>query len=341
MPQPIKGGAISNLLGIIDSIFKSVFQDMEDAGFKNSDYKEVKNDAGNVTGFSFSTLTEMNHELHIKALQSAGQSSLYDFYIVGDNNKKKKYLHKPKDELQDCVVAFLEEFYDDPDTVDDFEVAEDDEAARNIDVQDGFNSAEACRKIQISLSRIEANDEICYGPIFCNYSEYEVYEDLESVLEDDDFVASLTEEPQNYEIIPSEEAFDIQVVDQIQPMDCISAVIKAQFTTLAQLYACISLGDRDCDSLECAYADNLNPMSCIERLRWQVDFMLNRNVSDNPINMRSILSSITLEDTECCQSVQDIIENYCLVLDIYYPNFPHELQAVLDEWLLTFRYSYR
>lgn len=329
----MSGRALSSILSIIDSIFISIFKDMENDGFKNSKYEAVKNDNGKTTGFSFTTLTENNHVLHIKALKSAGRSSLYDFYIVGDNGSRKKYLHKPKDQLLDCITEFLEEYYDDPDNVEDFEVAEDDQAARDINLEEGFEQTNSSKKLQVGLSKIQASGEIQLSSVFCNYDELEAYEDLENVLDSPQFSDALLDDVQNFEIIPEQDNYDIKVINEIDSMDCVSRIIRTQFVTLMKMYSLAN----------CPFFCDQNKLfSYISTVRWQLDYMLSSKISGPNIVVKEILDSITQEEAQDVQEDQDIesiIEYYTLVIDLYYTNFPHEIQKLFDEWLLTLRYN--
>ena len=327
MDQSIQAGPISDML---ISIFNKCFKDLESRGFKNSEYKKVKSDDGEETGFSFTCTSEQGHQFHVKALKSAGRSNLYDYYIVGDNGSKKKFTHRPDSDLDNVVSEFLESFYDEPDSADIDEGDYDSETAKMMDIDDnGFESANSSKKIQISLSKVQSSSEVVLGPIYCNYDEFEVYEDLENVLDSEEFIDDLSEDPQMFEIIPSEDEYTIEPIDSIEPMNFASQVIRAQFITLMQLYS--TKWNSDCLLDE-------NPLSFISTIRWQLDWMISSQLAALNVDIAEILKSITSEEIEPDGDVSNIVENYCMVLDLYYPNFSHEVQSLLDEWLLTLRY---
>lgn len=334
MGTPIEGGAVSSFFKMLDSMFKSAFKNLENDGLKTSEHRELKDNEGNVNGLSFTCLSENNHMLHVKALKSAGRTDLYDIYIVGDNGAKKKYIHQTQKDLEKCIVSFLRDNYDDyegPDRVD-LDLAETIEDSQALDVDSG--EFEAAKKLQISLSKIEASGEIQHGAIYCNYDELEAYQDLENILDDDIFVNTLTEEPQNFEIIPNEDDYSVDVISDILPMDCSGAIIKAQITALLQLYALLRP-----ESFDIIF----NPMRYISAIRWQLDCMLDNfmfdNTRSNNLSIQSIIQSIKLDEIGNQTDGNDIVESYATVLDMYYGNYPHEIQKMFDDWLLSLRYD--
>ena len=328
MEDSIQAGFVTNLLS---SLFNKAFDNLKNKGFNNSEYKEVKTDDGNVRGFSFTCTSEQGHQFHVKALKSAGRSHLYDYYIVGDNGSKRKYAHKREDDLDDIVSDFLETSYDEPDSADIEDSDYNSKTAEMIKIDEtGFENTNSSKKIQISLSKIQASDEVVLGPIYCNYDELEVYEDLEELLDSDEFADDLTEEPQIFEITPSSEEYNVELVEAIEPMNFTSQVIRSQFIALMQLYS--TKWNSDCLLDE-------NPMMYIQTIRWQLDWMISSPLAAINVDIAEILKSIKPEEIEPDGDVSNIVENYCIVLDLYYPNFSHEVQKLLDEWLLTLRYT--
>ena len=328
MGQPIESGIISDAVGKFSNFLTKLFDHLYDEGNKTSDYKPIKSEKGEDIGYSFTLTSAQGHQLHVKGLRSAGQSKLFDFYILGDRGNKKKYLHKSEDDLDDIIGNFLDEYYQEPDSASVEEADYDSKMSDVIDVKDeGFK---ASKKIQISLSKIQASDEIVFGPIYCNYNELEVYSDLENVLDSDEFVDSLTEDPQSFEIVPDEDEFEIVEIDEIEPMNYASSIIRAQFIAIMQLFSCKW-------NAECMLDDD--PMRWINTIRWQLDYMVSSKLSALDVDIQSILKSIQPEEIEPKGDVSSIVDNYATVLDLYYSNFPHEVQKLLDDWLLTLRYS--
>ena len=331
MEQTVESGiitdAVTNMFMMLSNSVDRLFDALSAVDLDISEEKETVDEEGQPNGRMF-TVSSDQHQIHVKILNSAGRENLYDMYIVGDNNKHTKYPHIRPDQMDDKITEFLDENYGE--TFEEYE-----ETNNDVDIEDGefedvdIEDASSSKKLQVSLSKIQSSSEIILGPVYCNYGEFEVYEDLENVLDSDEFTNSLTEEPQMFEIVPSEDEYEIVEIDEIAPMDYASAIIRAQIIAIMQLMSCKWNSDVDLDE---------NPMSALNTIRWQLDWLITSKLCALNVNVLEILQSIQPEEMEPRGDVSDIVENYALVLDLYYSNFPHEIQKLLDEWLLTIRY---
>lgn len=296
-------------------------------------YKDGESGEELTSGLLTTYYLKNNHVMRTKTVFSKPVSEVTEdnqfpceLYIIMDSGQKYRYegSQAPKDSknLMNLIESSLVDAY--PDDFKPSNISE--EEANNL-----FEPEEtsASRKIQVELSKIQASNEVILGPIYCNYDEFEVYEDLENVLDSDEFIDDLTEAPQLFEIIPSEEAYDIEPIGEIEPMNYASQVIRSQFIALMQLYSTKWNGDCLLDK---------DPMSYIQLIRWQLDWMISSPLSALDVDIAEILKSIQPEEIEPNGDVSNIVENYCIVLDLYYSNFSHEVQKLLDDWLLTLRY---
>ena len=342
MSEPINSGIVKDVLTKFSKfIEKNSIKLNNKYGVASEDTKEVKDDTGESIGWAFTAITGNDHKVHVKVLQSAGRTNIYDVYCVSEENKKKKYTHQTQNDVENCIVEFIEdnygaeslENYENNSDTKDFNVDDEDFDNNAVESDEDVESSTSLtcnKKLQVEISKIKASNEISLNKVFCNYNAVDAYDDLENVLDDSNFNSMLNEDLQCFEIIPVEDEYSINIIDRIQPMNATSLIIRSQFITLMQLYA--TKWNSDCML-------DRSPLSYINTIRWQLDFMISSRLSAINVDIKEILKSIQPDEIEPDGDVSNIVENYCVTLDLYYPNFDHEIQKLLDDWLLSLRYD--
>ena len=189
MSDVIESGTISDLF---KDLFNSIFKDFK-KGLKFEDERLSKDGKSKI----FTVKTGGNNRVQVKLIRDE-KSNLYDIYILGDNGSKLKKEKQPENKVEDIIVEFIDDEYGE--SLEEYDESTDDEfeEMQNAD----FEDLEESQHIQIQLSKVQGSKEIQFGPIFCNYDEMQVYEDLENVLDNEEFINELSEEPQCYAIIP-------------------------------------------------------------------------------------------------------------------------------------------
>lgn len=81
------------------------------------------------------------------------------------------------------------------------------------------NFIPASKHIDVTLKKIIATSEIKLTAINANYNPSEVLDDLEEILDQDDFIDVLTEDPQTFAIDVDEDGFDIEPCDECMSAD--------------------------------------------------------------------------------------------------------------------------
>ena len=308
--ETVTSGAI---LDKLKKFISEIFGDL-----KTENQSEVKDKSGKTVGYRFTAISGNDHKAHVKVLESNGVANLYDVYIVGDNGVKAKKVSLTQEKVNKFVEDFIDKNFEA--TIEEFVQ---DENTKDIDISDeAFDeNIEESKKIQVTLSKVTSSQEVVCGKIYCNYDALDAYEDLESLLDESEFVDSLSEEPVSYEIIPLEEEYTIEEIPAVLPMNCVGEILKAQLQAIVNLHCCTTCCRQEA-------------WDYIQIIRWQFDWLLQSKLAAN-VDMGNVFDSMNVEPQI---SILQIVENYATVLDLYYPNFDHEIQALLDEWLLTLRF---
>ena len=225
MAETIESGIITDFLSKIpkklSNMMKKQFDKLYADDIKVDEQRESTDEQGNVNGVVFTAITGEGHKVHVKILNSGGRSDLYDVYLVGDNGKKHKEVHQSADSVNEVIAKFIDEEYEEG--LEEFT----EEESEDFDVNSG--EFEASKKIQITLSKVEGNEEISFGRIYSNYSPMEVYEDIENVLDNEEFLGEISEEPQCFEIIPQEDEYIVNNISEVTLMDVVPLILREAF----------------------------------------------------------------------------------------------------------------
>lgn len=73
----------------------------------------------------------------------------------------------------------------------------------------------ASSHLDVSLSYIKSSDEVNLSAIYANYDVGQAMEALQQVIDNDEFVATLTEEPQSFRITDEGDDYDVTIIDEV------------------------------------------------------------------------------------------------------------------------------
>ena len=329
MTEPIESAGIADL---INKFFNWIMKD-----FDTSEKKDVTDKEGNIVGSSCTITTAQGHKIHVKYVKAPERKDRFNLYMVSDTNHKQQSSLITKDQINNEIAKFIDKVYEEPDSPEDSG-----ELERDFDISQEFddNGVVSSSRLQIQASRNLETGEFKLHKIFANYDPLLAYEDLETVLEglDDSDEIVIAEEPISLEIIPFEDEYDINPIDTVEEMNiyqCVSELIKRQTELLIEIEA--SYNDfRLKFSNECY--DHRDYFKSI--LEDQKEFLLETRLSKNDcIDIIEIYKSIDYDSIiHGYEDFDSKLENYACLIDLYYPNFDHEIQRLLDEWLLAIRY---
>ena len=84
-----------------------------------------------------------------------------------------------------------------------------------LDRIDDLEESTASSHLDVSLSYIKSSDEVNLSAIYANYDVGQAMEALQQIIDDDEFVATLTEEPQSFRITDEGDTYDIALIDEV------------------------------------------------------------------------------------------------------------------------------
>lgn len=342
MKHTIEASLLDSLKGLVDNFSKTIeksFKSLSDDNLEVSNGKQGKSKDGSAY-YIWTVTTANNHKVRVKVLPSAGRTNLYDLYLLADNNKKQKYLGIQDDEVEDKIESFIEDTFG-LDSIDDEDF--DPSHADNFDVDDEefegkFENASSSQKLQVTLHKINGSDEIELGPVFCDYQVAQAYDDLEFVLDDDEFVESLPDEPQAFEITSTDDEYDVQEIDNVDTLNTPLKVVKAQVVALLGIENLMLKYDTKSVNDDLSFENKFE--NAIYTLEHQLTWMLRNFEIQESAPLWDLVTKDELNDTQSL-TVDEIMENYTLTLEFYRPNFDDEVQSLFNDWLLSLRYSGR
>lgn len=363
MTDTIEASLLTTLSGLIASfsdMLTKMFSSLEDNGYKVKDGKQSQTKDGR-TSYLCTVYTAKDHEIRVKLIQASERENVYDLYMIADTGKKYKKAGiycpagKDDDKIENEIQNFIEEEYGE-DSEDyrlekgqrdiNLDHPQDEDDVEGFEGQ-SFEETKSSKKLQITLSKIEGSEEIELGPIYCNYEIYDAYNDINNVLESEDFSNFLTTNPTAYEISQNDNEYDVEECDHICEMDTWANLLIAQYQAIFTIYAAMSACQLNIQTDNTYRLDDAL-WSIQSQLSWvnknkhiyadTADGSSEQYYKGSADKLKTYFSNISI-DLDTANAYQ-AIENYCLALEMYRPNFPEEVQQLINEWLLTLRYNH-
>lgn len=207
-----------------------------------------------------------------------------------------------------------------------------------------YNSA---KKLNVTLQRVcsATEDSINLVRVYGNYSEKDMQSDIETLLDNEDMLSQITEEPVSFEVTDDGDELDVNPVEMSET-ECISVsltnILSCAFKTLHNLQA-IHWNAKG-DKFEEIHRGS---DSCIWNVRSQIDTLaelcveLTGSVS-HPALLCSTDSSLNtqsgFEGQEALQMIHSDMSEYIYCLEFYLPNFKDDVQNMMNMWIRDMRH---
>lgn len=324
----IQAGVISDLIkklpdglkSAIDGIFDS-FSDID-----GPETIEIKNsqESPDGTGVMFDIETSGGKTIRTKIVPSEGYKNFFDIYLLTRDGKKKKISHVSEEKIDKAIIEFLNKTYENS-----FKLKKDSK-------EDDFDETEVFsnKKIHISLSKIEGSDEIQITSIYSNYDPMSVYDDVSNLLDEPEFTSSVGYEPTSYEIIPSEDSYEVNEINSLgnsfYTLNEILAACYALSIRLDSLYAEAKItNSQDLNSI-------LNYKGLVQNeIQSILDLADHQSINFECIsNMMSFLLTSYMGST-----LNELINQHAAILELYKVNLDESVQTMIDEWINSLTYS--
>lgn len=208
---------------------------------------------------------------------------------------------------------------------------------RNADESaDGDSNANSSKRLQVTLQKVVSSDsiDVRLTAINSNYNVKASMDDLDSLLSDDDFIEQLPEDPISYEIIDEDDVYDVSPIDSVDTSNSIHQMLGSAVLLWSNMKKLMwnSYG-LDMQEVQCkiqSYMYSIESdidmfgMLCVEMYQKApnpLDVVPDYNHTSAKAGYNKELAYMYLYDE---------ILTYVSVLDMYYVNFPHDVQAELD-----------
>ena len=331
--KTVEGGpAMDAARLVIDAIFKgldSCMKDLEDHGFEKEKEEDIEEDG--VKGKYLMYSTGSDHIIELKLFGVESHPGKYMVRIQHDDGQDLLEVDDKlfsNDDISKFVLDYAEKY--------DLGAIEE-----GVDVNDNIGMGEdelfQSTKIAVTLKKVTAADhsDIHLCAIDASSDPIHAMSILEQVMDDDDFVACITEEPVSYEITETADSYDVSETESVDTSNTFEEMLKACVECYHNLQAIHwgSKGEkfRDIHSIaeSLLYSVQYNMDSIAE---WCVEYTKKvPNVLDY---------QYTALDTSCgfdfesgVRAVKQQIDNYISVLECYYVNVEHDVQSVMDNWI--------
>lgn len=205
----------------------------------------------------------------------------------------------------------------------------------------------ASRTLNVTLQRVcsATEDSINLVRVYGNYSEQEMQSNIEALLDNEDMLAQITEEPVSFEVTDDGDELDVNPVEMSETA-CISVsltnILSCAFKTLHNLQA-IHWNAKG-DKFEEIHRGS---DSCIWNVRSQIDTLAELCVEltgsvPHPALLCSTDSSLNtqsgFEGQEALQMIHSDMSEYIYCLEFYLPNFKDDVQNMMNMWIRDMRH---
>lgn len=254
------------------------------------------------------------------------QAYLVDYYTSAIEKyiKQGKY-NKPTEDENEVKFEDLEA--DEPD-----EDAQAD-AIDNTFGEEGINNA---KQISVTLHKITGTSEIKMTAIKANYNPSNVLNDMEELLEQDEFIDTLTEEPQTYTINIDDDGFDIDRCEGCQecdPCESLGEALKAAIQAYRNLYIVHWLSSGN-DMMKTHLLAEEMYGQLIQEIDTLGELMVEKcGTIIDPNFPCEYIEVKPFEFQESLDVIKSLIQPYIDAIDFAYCNQDSDVQSVFDEWL--------
>lgn len=292
-------------------------------------------------GFKFLARTGEDHAIKVKCVPVADRTNLYDMYIQSDSGKKKEYPHVKADNFDEKLKEFIEMAYPGESLEDTFEDAKSE--GRTNDRSADFNINES-NHIKVTLRKVQAGTEstivcdgvetIMYPPVAMNI--------LSDVCNDDSFCDSLTESPTSFDIANQNDEYIVN------PCKDLPNTTTTYEKLVSCFYTCLLNLQTIHWNLRGPQFMRIHTMvgDYIYKLIGDIDTIAEIGLQSNccMISPVKLVQGIpnkcpngAIEGPDSIRLVKICLSDLIICLNFYYPNVPHEVQSLFDEWINFWR----
>ena len=210
------------------------------------------------------------------------------------------------------------------------------DALTEAETQNEAQQSNASKHINVTLRRIQASSDIDILSLDSNYTPGETLEDIDEIINQDQFFDTLTEEPQAYTIDVDDDGFDIEQCDccpECNPCASLCEAFKAGIRAYRNLYI-IHWMSKGNDMMKL----HLLAEEMYEELIKEIDTLGELLVEKQGTvpQLDFACDYVPVQDYDFQSSlpvINSLVQMYIDCLDYAYCNQDSDVQSTLDEWL--------
>lgn len=318
---------------VIDAIFKgldSCMKDLEDHGLEKKKEEDIEEDGVKGKYLMYSTGSD-----HIIELKLFGVESHPGKYMVRIQHDDGEDLLEVDDKLfsNDDISKFVLDYAEKYDLG---ALEEGIDVNDNVDMKndDLFQSS----KISVTLKKVTASDnstDIHLCAINAGGDPVRAMRVLSDILDDDEFVDTITEEPVSFEITETADDYDVEEATSVDTSETFREMLRACVECYHNLQA-IHWGAKTSkfrdihsfvESLVWSIQYNVDTIA-----EWYVEYTKSvPNVLEFSYTPLQVADGFDFESAMSAAKAQ--VDNYISVLECYYVNVEHDVQSVMDNWI--------
>jgi len=322
LKKPVNGGAVEEVKKAVTTVLNSLskfFDKFQDVGI------EILSDKTAENGVRTLRCQREFVKFTIILTPKDDSGTFADISFQRDGGKKLDIPNVPEDEVERTIKETLESTFSDK--------------AGNSDEN---TAATASRKLRVTLQRITSAKEttINLTAIHADYEPSIALQDLDAVLDNEDFLDIITDAPVSFEINDEGDDYDIQPIEDFDTSTTCEEILKYALLLWSNVKTAhwnaigtdfFTLHDKMAEYNDCILEDIDFFGELAVEFEFQVDDIANlfvKAVTDGYAN--KIDNSEGYTSDEGFFYLKDTISAYADVLDLYSANFPGDVQSEID-----------
>ena len=193
----------------------------------------------------------------------------------------------------------------------------------------------ASKRINVTLKKIQGSTEYDLLGLQSNYNPSETLEDLEDVVLQDEFINTLTEEPQTFAIDVDDDGYDISICEdcEISCGEGIGNIMKSGIKFYRNLYILHWMAKGN-DMMKLHELSQQMYEELIEEIDTLGELMVEKcGTVISPSFGCDYLEIKNYEFQEGLDIIVNYIQEYLDCIDYAYPNQTSDVQSTFDEWI--------
>ncbi len=194
----------------------------------------------------------------------------------------------------------------------------------------------ASKQINVTLKKITATSDIEMLALDANYLPSEVLNDLEDILDQDDFVATVTEDPQTYAIAVDDDGFDIETCDcckECDPCASLCEVFKSGIRAYRNLYILHWMSSGN-DMMKLHNLSEEMYGELFQEIDTVGELLVEKQGTVPQLDFPCDYIPVQKYDFQTgLDQIKSLVQMYIDCIDYAYCNQDSDVQSTLDEWL--------